>query len=117
MKPLLTFSNDNEIIFFLDSLSLTEIKEYTKYTPIDIKHYAEIQKHWIEVEIYYLAQKLGREPSDEELIGDFEETHNPERYRAFYVLKFPEKIKIPNEKMLQSEENIKSEESTDQEAP
>lgn len=51
-------------------------------------NYMDIQRQWIITEYHILG-----DPQDEGLLlSDSEKNHNPERYRAFYVIKYPERV-------------------------
>jgi len=83
-----------EIIEEIDSISLDELYRYSNFYPQDLRHYISLQKLWLQDEIYYLGIKLNHNPTQEEFIKDLEETKNCLRFRAFYCLKFPEKIQF-----------------------
>ncbi|MDP1695814.1 MAG: hypothetical protein Q8L29_02805 [archaeon] len=51
-------------------------------------NYIDIQRQWLIVEYHILG-----DPQDEDLLlSDSQKNHNPERYRAFYVIKYPERV-------------------------
>lgn len=87
------FVSDSEIISEIDSLSYDKLLEYSNFYPQDLRHYIIIQKKWMQDEVYYLGIKLGHNPSSSEFEKDLQETKNAERFRAFYCLRYPEKIK------------------------
>lgn len=87
------FDSDSEIVTFIDSLSYDELNRYTKqYTPTDLSHYLRIQTRWLIDTEYYCGINLNKPPSDIDVLKEWSESHNAERFRAFYVLKFPEKV-------------------------
>jgi len=88
------FANDSEIIQKIDSLPADELCGYSNFYPQDLRHYLSIQNKWLQDEIYYLGQKLNRQPLQKEIIEDLEKTNNAVRFRAFYCLKYSDKIKI-----------------------
>jgi hypothetical protein len=75
-------------------MTYEELAYYSKnYIVTDLDHYMGLQIHWLEEEKYYLGIKLGQNPTDEEVIEAWVRHHNSERFRAFYILKYPEKSK------------------------
>lgn len=86
---------DEEIILQIDSLSLEELKYYSDhYIVNNLNHYMKLQIEWLEKEKYYLGIKLRHNPNNEELINFWVKHHNSERFRAFYVLKYPDKVRF-----------------------
>ncbi len=53
-----------------------------------MKHYTKIQCKWIEKAMYLIAARNGGHMT-EELINDMANTNNAERFRVYYVLKYP----------------------------
>lgn len=84
---------DEEIINRVDSMDNTTLDYYSKsFIALDLKHYMKLQLQWMEEERYFLGIKLQRCPTDIELLSDWITHRNPQRFRAFYVLKYPERI-------------------------
>jgi hypothetical protein len=83
--------NDEDVVLLeiVKGMSYEELVEFDVYTPICMKHYSKIQCKWIATEKQLLNWCRGREVSEEELIEDMGKTKNPERFRAYYVLKYP----------------------------
>lgn len=88
------FVSDSEIISEIDSLSYDKLLEYSHFYPQDLRHYLIKQREWLQDEKYYLGIKLNHNPTEIEFEKDLQETKNAERFRAFYCLKYPDKIKI-----------------------
>ena len=86
------FSDDSEIIQTIDSLSYEQLLEYSVFYPQDLRHYLSIQRKWLQDELYYLGLKLNHNPTPKEFDLDLIETKNTERFRAFYCLKYPDKV-------------------------
>lgn len=84
---------DSEIINKVDSMNNTTLNYYSEhFVVIDLKHYMKLQIKWMEEERYFLGTRVHHNPTDEELIEDWILHKNPQRFRAFYVLKYPEKV-------------------------
>lgn len=64
------------------------------FVPRDLKEFNRMQTSWIEVERYFLGIKVNHNPCNDELVEDFRRTHNPERFRLYFVLTRPDKVKI-----------------------
>ena len=80
---------DRFFISLIKGCSQEELREFDKYKPINLHHYAEIQKPWIEEDRYLLGIKINHEPTEMEFCDDYvRTTHNAERFRAYYVLKY-----------------------------
>jgi hypothetical protein len=84
---------DKQILLIVDSLSENALKEYEIFYPQDLKHYLSIQKRWIQDEIYFLGIKLGKDPTSQEIIDNKERNKNNLRFRAFYCMMYPDKVK------------------------
>jgi len=75
------------------------LAKFDKLVPVDSiarKEYHQIQLQWLCTEEYLLGTRLGRKPTHNELFVDFMNNHNGMRFRAYYALKFPQKMKIVN---------------------
>lgn len=92
-KFVVQLSSEKDIIDKIDSLSIEELSQYNNFYPQDLRHYINVQKKWLEDGIYYLGTRIGRRPTQDEIIKDMEQTKNAIRFRAFYCLSFPEKVK------------------------
>ena len=55
--------------------------------------YQSLQLQWLRDEEYLLGCRLGRRPTHKELFIDFMNNHNGLRFRAYFTLKFPDKMK------------------------
>jgi len=87
------FFDDASIIQYIDSLPSQSVFLFsTNFISTDLKHYVVLQCQWIETEKYLLGTVLNREPTEQELIDEWISHFNSERFRAFYVLKFPDKV-------------------------
>ncbi len=72
------------------------LKRFDNLVPIDDRqqrHYQSLQLQWLRDEEYLLGTRLGRSPTHKELFIDFMKNHNGLRFRAFFTLKYPDKMK------------------------
>lgn len=87
------YTEEELLILQVDSFTMNELEYYSKtYIVTDLGHYMGLQIHWLEEEKYYLGIKLNHNPTNEEVIDAWVRHHNSERFRAFYVLRYPEKV-------------------------
>jgi hypothetical protein len=61
---------------------------------LDMHHYNSLQRSWLEYEGKLLTWEFGRKPTTRELFEDFKKHRNGQRFRVFYCLKFPEKVRF-----------------------
>jgi hypothetical protein len=59
----------------------------------DRRLFSELQCRWLHEEEYLLRTRLGRAPTHGELFADFMRNHNGLRFRAYFALKFPNRVK------------------------
>jgi hypothetical protein len=86
--------SDEEILDIVDSMSDAGLLYYSNcFLMVDLKHYMRIQSEWFLKEKYYLGVKLRKNPTEIETLNAWEEHRNSERFKAFYVIKFPDRIK------------------------
>ena len=92
-RAIVDDSDDVYILEQIKSMTPQELRVFDSYGPIDFSHYVGLEKEWLERAEYLIAHRLGHslEVSDSELLEDVKENHLAERFRAWYVLKFPER--------------------------
>lgn len=81
---------------FIKGMTIEEMREFDRYTPLYMNHYVDKQKPWLETEKHLLFERPcnnHNEVPEELLIEDFEKCHNGERFRVFYVLKYSDMVK------------------------
>ena len=61
--------------------------------PQEQRHYHTLQLQWLRDEEYLLGTRLGRRPTQRELISDFLSHRNGPRFRAYFALKYPRKMR------------------------
>ena len=62
-------------------------------TPADRRLCAALQHSWLRDEQYLLATRLGRPPTHREFFADFMRNHNGLRFRAYFALKYPQRVR------------------------
>lgn len=88
--------SDFPLFNIIKGMSLEELRSFDAFKPVDLKHYVECQKPWLNEEKYLIGRRLGhnRKVGEDELLKDFEHYHNGERFRVWYVLKHPGKVEL-----------------------
>ncbi len=72
------------------------LAHFDQYVPINAaeqKAYELAQVRWLKDAEYLLGCRLGRSPTHKELFGDFMRNRTGQRFRAYYVLKYPQRIR------------------------
>lgn len=95
-RAVIEFEKNVPYFQIIKGMSLDELRSFDCYKPIDLKHYVTRQKDWLSQEKYLIGKRLGhnRKVTDEDLLKDFEHYHNGERFRVFYVLTHPDKVRL-----------------------
>ena len=90
----ITEYGDRIILEIIKGMSLEELREFDIYKAKDMTHYCWIQGLWLTAEKFLISQRFNppREVSESELINDMMLHNNGERFRVFYVLKYPENV-------------------------
>ncbi len=88
---------NQDLIDRIDSFSAEELEGYRRYLPTDLRHYMSEQKKWVEQDIYYLGCELGCKPTPSQIAERVLTGPNSLRYRAYYVLSYPERVYLPDE--------------------
>lgn len=89
-------AGDLILLEVIKGMTLEEMRSFDAYTPIYKQHYKDIQMSWLSTEKHLLYERpcnLHREVPEDLLIEDFEKCHNGERFRVFYVLKYPNMVR------------------------
>jgi hypothetical protein len=93
--------HDALIIARIKRMSAQRLRSFDAYIPINAieqRNYYRAQTEWIAHEQYLLTRRLGRTPTHAELSADFIHAQNGQRFRAYYVLKYPERMKCEQRK-------------------
>lgn len=93
-SSLVSDSSDMVLLEIIKGMSLQELKSFDIYKPNNLTHYNNIQCKWLYVEKHLIGHRNGtfKEVSEEELIDDLYKCNNGERFRVFYVLKYPNMV-------------------------
>lgn len=97
--PEIAIVNDPENLIYLarvKRLSEPELERYDRFiwkSPAIRKKYMREQKEWLNQERYFLGQKLGHFPGDDELAADFLQKNLGQYFRAYYTIKYPERMR------------------------
>ncbi len=73
-----------------------ELKKFDQFVPNDDqqhKFYNTVQQEWITTGRIFLGTDLRRCPTQKELFSDFMNNHNGQRYRAYFTMKYPERMR------------------------
>jgi len=62
-------------------------------TEQDHRLYRSLQIRWLRDGAYLLGTRLGRSPTPRELFIDFMTNHNGLRFRAYFAMKFPKRMR------------------------
>lgn len=88
--------SDALIVARIKRMTNQQLKRFDNLIPVDgrqQRHYQSLQLQWLRDEEYLLGTRLGRSPTHKELFIDFMNNHNGLRFRAFFTLKYPDKMK------------------------
>jgi GTPase SAR1 family protein len=88
-------ADDIEIVNYVDSLSNKQLSHYSRcYTVKSLRHYVTIQYHWMEEAKYFAGLTLKHNPTQMELVDHWNAHQNAERFRAYYIVKYPDRVNI-----------------------
>lgn len=59
----------------------------------DCRLYRSLQLRWLRDEQYLVGTRLGRSPEHAELSADFTEHDNGLRFRAYFAMKYPDRVR------------------------
>lgn len=88
--------NDALIFARIKRMPDRRLKRFDDLIPADesqLRFYQSLQLRWLRDEEYLLGTRLGRRPTQRELFADFLNNHNGQRFRAYFALKYPERMK------------------------
>ena len=87
---------DAMIFARIKRMSEERLKRFDDLVPADetqVKFYQSMQLRWLHDEEYLLGTRLGRRPTQRELFVDFMNNHNGRRFRAYFAIKYPDRMK------------------------
>ena len=88
--------SDALIFARIKRMSQERLKRFDDLVPADetqVKFFQSMQLRWLRDEEYLLGTRLGRRPTQRELFVDFMNHHNGRRFRAYFALKHPDRMK------------------------
>jgi len=91
----------------VDSLDDLQLRTFSAFYPKDLKHYVASQEKWLRDSTYFLGIDLGRRPSPGEIADKILNSHDSQRFRAYYALCHPELVSIDQEALSKYETSIK----------
>lgn len=87
---------DALILARIQRMPLERLRRFDGYRPANQREHAlyeHAQLQWLHDEQYLLGLRLGRSPSHHELLVDFAKHQNGLRFRAYYALKHPQRMR------------------------
>jgi hypothetical protein len=78
----------------MSSRRLAKFDRLIPKTEKDERCYHAVQARWLYDEEYLLGTRLGRRPTSRELFLDFMRNQNGMRFRAYFALKYPERMRL-----------------------
>lgn len=96
-KRIIQDSKDLGYIARIKTMTSEELRRCDRWGPRKgkLKHYLQIESDWLKMEIFFLEKRLGREPTECEVLEDIDKTGIYHRFRAFYLMKYPENVDWP----------------------
>lgn len=88
--------SDALIIARIKRMSSRRLRRYDRFVPVNRQEqeaFERAQLQWLEDEQYLLGRRLGHSPSHGELLADFVQHQNGLRFRAYYTMKHPHRMK------------------------
>src|SRR5687768_13028917 len=87
---------DALVIARIKRMRPARLKRFDNFVPTDARQqqfYQSLQVQWLRDEEYLLGTRLGRRPTHEEFFIDFMKNRNGLRFRAYFALKYPERMR------------------------
>ena len=82
-----------DIIDEIDAMTSDQLEKFSDYIPTDLRDYVTMQSKWIQDSIYFLGIDCGHVPTAVEISDKLLNTDHSMRYRAYYALKYPDKVR------------------------
>lgn len=80
------------LLELVNGMSVEELGCFDNYQCVDLSHYLRVQTGWLKEEMYLIGTRIGHEPTQNELMDDIEIYNNSCRFRAYYTMRYPEKM-------------------------
>ena len=87
---------DALIIARIKRMPLRRLQRFDALVPaaeVDERLYCTLQVNWLKDEEYLLGTRLGRRPTHRELYADFTANHQGLRFRAYFTMKHPRRMR------------------------
>ena len=87
---------DALIIARIKRMPCRRLRRFDDFVPAaeaDVRLYQSLQLRWLRDQEYLLGTRLGRRPTPRELFIDFMNSHNGQRFRAYFSMKYPQRMK------------------------
>jgi hypothetical protein len=82
-------AEDEQVLNLLGQLDTAQFEEVC---PLDLRHYNETQLKWIQEAKFLEGVNQHRAPSELDVCRSLEEHSTPQRFRAYYALKYPHRV-------------------------
>jgi hypothetical protein len=97
-EELAVISDLSDALIFarIKRMSEERLKRFDDLVPTDetqVRFYQSLQLRWLHDEEYLLGTRLGRRPTQRELFVDFMNHRNGRRFRAYFAMKHPGRMK------------------------
>lgn len=90
---LVSDAKDLPYLEIIKGMNAAEFAAFSRYVLVDFRHYVQLQLEWLRTEKWLLGSKIQRDPSTHDLLEDVHLLPNSERFRVFYVLKYPHMVR------------------------
>jgi hypothetical protein len=87
---------DALILARIKRMSDARLRRFDRLVPADAEHhqlFRVLQMNWLREEEYLLSTRLGRWPTPKELFIDFMAQQNGLRFRAYFAMKYPRRMR------------------------
>ena len=84
------------ILARITRMSDARLRRFDLMVPADAEHhqlFRVLQMNWLREEEYLLSTRLGRWPTPKELFIDFMAHRNGLRFRAYFAMKYPRRMR------------------------
>lgn len=89
---LITDLHDALILARIKRMSPQRLQRFDKFKPKNLRSYNILQLQWVNTEKWLVGTRLGHNPTEVEVVKDFAFNKNGLRFKAFYVLKYPQDV-------------------------
>ena len=87
---------DTLILARIKRMPDARLRRFDRLVPADPEHhqlFRTLQMNWLRDEEYLLSTRLGRRPTAKELMIDFMHHKNGLRFRAYFAMKYPQRMR------------------------